>query len=122
MVTLATANYDFVELNKRDEAKKLVFTAATAASGTYGVKYAPKLDSGRCTVILVGNSSAAVTVTIGAGDTQFGLTKTVSVPKDEQVVLNIDNGAHKNILGDDKGYVILTATAVFSAAVIENAF
>ena len=122
MVTLAKANHDFVELHERDEPQTLVLTSATAASGTYGVKYAPKLDSGRVTVILAGNSSADVSVTIAAGDTQFGLAKTITVPKDGMVTLNIDGGKHKNILGANKGYIILTASAVFSAAAIENAF
>lgn len=122
MVTLSKANHDHVELTKLDEAKTLVLTAATAVSGVYGAKYEAPVDSEKITVIIAGNSSANNTVTIKEGDTQFGVERTVVAPKDGMVALNIDNGAHKNILGADKGYVILTASAAFSVAVIEAAF
>ena len=116
-----------IALKERDVPAEFALTSATQESGAgdYGAKYPVCLDSGRVTVIIEngtsGGGAADIDVVLEAGDTQFALEETIEVPSGKAVALNVDNGKHKNILDANKGYVILTSSSPFKAAVIENA-
>ena len=114
-----------ITINERDEAKAYALTAATAASNVYGAKYHPSLDSGRTTVIVANGTSGGgakkISINLKANDTQFGLDKEIEIASGGTVAITVDNGKHKNILGAEKGFVLIESDDPFSVAVIEAA-
>ena len=57
------------------------------------------------------NASAAVTVTVKAGNGIQGVAdESISLPANQYTLIRLESGRFKNVSGDDKGKVILTGS------------